>query len=294
MADVSGRLARLAPSERTLAGYLFWLSRPRFWLYLAGPVVVGVVYGATAPAEFFQPVTVALFLYFLLPANVFLYGVNDIFDADIDERNPKKSAEGREVRYTGGRGVVAAVLVSAGLAIGFVPVLSPPALAALAGFLLLGAAYSAPPARFKTTPLLDSVSNGLYILPGVVAYTAVAGTTPPALAVAGGWVWAMGMHTFSAIPDIEPDRAAGIQTTATALGEGRTLAYCGGCWLVAAALMGAVHPVLGVVFLGYPVFVAGIALADIEIARAYWWFPVVNTVAGAVLTMAGIWVVTYG
>jgi hypothetical protein len=33
--------------------------------------------------------------------------------------------------------------------------------------------YSAPPLRFKTTPFLDSLSNGLYILPGVVAYAAI-------------------------------------------------------------------------------------------------------------------------
>jgi 4-hydroxybenzoate polyprenyltransferase len=293
MTDVSERLARLAPSEQSLAGYLFWLSRPRFWLYLAGPVVVGVVYGASTPGAFFQPVTVALFLYFLLPANVFLYGVNDIFDADIDEQNPKKSTEGREVRYTGGRGVVAAVAVSAVLALGFVLVLSPRAFGPVAGFLVLGAAYSAPP-RLKTTPLLDSVSNGLYILPAVAAYTAAAGSLPPALAAAGGWVWAMGMHTFSAIPDIGPDRAAGIQTTATVLGQRRTLGYWMGCWLGAAVLMGLVHPALGVIFAGYPVFVGLIAAASIDIDRAYWWFPVLNTVAGAVLTMAGIWVSTYG
>ena len=294
MTDVSGRLARLAPSEQSLAGYLFWLSRPRFWLYLAGPVVVGVVYGATAPAEFFQPVTVALFLYFLLPANVFLYGVNDIFDADIDQQNPKKSAEGREVRYTGGRGVVAAVTVSAVLALAFAFVLSPRAFGAIAGFLVLGGAYSAPPARLKTTPLLDSASNGLYILPAVAAYTAVAGSLPPLLALAGGWIWAMGMHTFSAIPDIDPDRAAGIQTTATVLGESRTLVYCAACWLGAAVLMGLVHPALGGIFAGYPLFIGIIVAADIDIDRAYWWFPVLNTVAGAVLTMAGIWVITYG
>ena len=84
--QVSETLNRLAPSEQSFLGYLFWLSRPRFWLYLAGPVVVGVVYGSDAVGSFVQPVTVAMFLYFLLPANVYLYGVNDIFDADIDEQ----------------------------------------------------------------------------------------------------------------------------------------------------------------------------------------------------------------
>ena len=293
MTDVTDRLSALTPSEASLPGYLFWLSRPRFWFYLAGPVIVGVVYGATTTAEFFTPLTVALFAYFLIPANVFLYGVNDIFDADIDELNPKKSEEGREVRYQGGRAVTAAVLVSALAGVAFAPFLPAEGTAALAGFLLLGTAYSAPPFRLKTKPLLDSVSNGLYITPGIVAYAALTGTAPPALIVAGGWVWTMGMHTFSAIPDIEPDRLAGIRTTATVLGERPTLAYCAACWLLAAVLMGLVHPFFAAALAVYPVFTLVIAAASIPIDRAYWWFPVVNTFVGTILTLGGIWRIMY-
>jgi hypothetical protein len=58
--------------------------------------------------------------------------------------------------------------------------------------------------------------------------------------------------------------------------------------------MGLVHPALAAVFAVYPVFVGVVVLADIDIDRAYWWFPVLNTVAGAVLTMLGIWEVQYG
>ncbi|MEF8862868.1 MAG: lycopene elongase, partial [Haloarculaceae archaeon] len=39
-------LERVLPPEETPAGYLLRLSRPRFWLYLAGPVVVGVTFAA--------------------------------------------------------------------------------------------------------------------------------------------------------------------------------------------------------------------------------------------------------
>jgi 4-hydroxybenzoate polyprenyltransferase len=287
------RLARVVPSEQSLLGYLFWLSRPRFWLYLAGPVVVGIVYAADTTAEFFSPLSVALFVYFLLPANLFLYGINDVFDADVDQYNPKKEEDGREVRYEGDWVVPAVVLLSGALGAAFVPILYPEGIYTLGAFYLLATEYSAPPLRFKTKPFLDSLSNGLYILPGVLAYAALAGELPPAPAIAGGWLWTMAMHTFSAIPDIEPDRTAGIQTTATVLGERGALAYCACCWALAAVVMALVHPFLGAVFVAYPIFVGGIVGADVAIDRAYWWFPIVNTLAGMILTMGGIWRVLY-
>ena len=159
------RLDSLLPSEESTLGYLFWLSRPRFWLYLAGPVVVGVAYAADSPSELFSPLAIALFAYFLIPANVFLYGINDVFDADIDQENPKK--DDKEVRYEGGPLVIAAVFGCAAVGLALIPFLNAAALFPLGLFYLLATEYSAPPLRFKTTPILDSISNGLYALPGI-------------------------------------------------------------------------------------------------------------------------------
>jgi 4-hydroxybenzoate polyprenyltransferase len=274
------------------ARYLLKLSRPRFWLYLAGPVVVGVTFAADAPPELFAPVALLLFAYFLLPANVLLYGVNDAFDADVDTGNPKKGD--REVRFEGRRSVVASVLLAGLVGLGLFALVDPAAWLPLAGFFLLAVEYSAPPLRFKTTPFLDSLSNGLYVLPGVAAYAALAGELPPPPAVAGAWLWTMGMHTFSAVPDIEPDRAAGIETTATYLGERRTYAYCAAVWLLAAAAFGLVDPRLGAPLLVYPLFVAGVAGTDVAVSRAYWWFPALNTLVGMLITLGGLWRLLYG
>ena len=288
-------LGTVLPSEESRAGYLLWLSRPRFWLYLAGPVVVGVTYAADGPTELFAPVAVALFAYFLVPANVFLYGVNDAFDADVDEYNPKKDEEaGKEVRFQRDPVVLGVIALSGLLALAFVPVLPTVALVAFGAWALLSVEYSAPPARFKTTPLLDSLSNGLYVLPAVVAYATIEGALPPALAVAGAWLWTMGMHTFSAIPDIEPDREAGIRTTATWLGERRTYYYCAACWIAAAVTFGLVHPVFGLLLGLYPVLVFGIMLAGVDVHEAYWWYPAINTLVGTSLTLVGLWVMLYG
>jgi 4-hydroxybenzoate polyprenyltransferase len=267
--------------------YLLVLSRPRFWLYLAGPVAVGVTYGIGDVSGLFTPTTVALAAYFLVPANVFLYGVNDAFDADIDELNPKK--EEREARWRGSRLVALAVLGSALAGLATFALTPRVAWPYLAGFLLLSVGYSAPPVRFKTTPFLDSVSNGLYVLPGAAAYATVAGVHPPFAALVGAWLWTMGMHTFSAIPDIEPDRAAGIRTTATLLGEGRTYVYCFACWAAAAAAFAAVDLRLGALLGVYPVFVAWVAASSVSVDRAYWWFPALNTAVGTLLAMGGLW-----
>ncbi|MFD1641867.1 prenyltransferase [Halohasta litorea] len=267
--------------------YLLMLSRPRFWFYLAGPIVVGVAVGATTVDDLFLPTGLALFAYFLLPANVLLYGVNDIFDAEIDTENPKK--DDKEVRWQGDRLVTAAVILCGLLGVGLLGLTPPAAWPWLVGFLFLAVEYSAPPLRFKTTPFLDSISNGLYILPGIAAYVVVAGIQPPLLAVAGAWLWTMGMHTFSAIPDIEPDRAAGIRTTATALGERWTYGYVASCWVAAALAFGAVDLRLGALLAVYPIFVVWVSGSSVAVARAYWWFPALNTAVGTLITLGALW-----
>jgi len=267
--------------------YLLVLSRPRFWLYLAGPVVVGVAAAAETVPDLFLPVGFALFGYFLLPANVLLYGVNDIFDAEIDTENPKKTE--REARWQGGPAVIGSVVASGLLAVPLFAITATAAWPWLAGFLVLAVQYSAPPARFKTTPLLDSLSNGLYILPGIAAYAAIAGMQPPAMAVVGAWLWTMGMHTFSAIPDIDPDRRAGIRTTATWLGKRRTYGYVAACWLAAAGAFAVVNIRLGTLMAVYPIFVAWVATSSVAVDRAYWWFPALNTAVGTLFTLGLLW-----
>lgn len=280
-------------SARERIVYLFKLSRPRFWFYLAGPVLVGLVYAAETPAQLLTPFNLVLFLYFLLPANLFLYGVNDYFDAEIDAQNPKK--EDKEVRYTDDALVAGLVVASGAAGLGFVPFLSTPALVALAAFYFFSVEYSAPPLRFKTTPFADSFSNGLYIVPGVVGFLVLAPADAlPPLAVVGAWLWAMGMHTFSAVPDIEPDRTAGIATTATFLGESRTLGYCAVVWAASAAVFATVSPSFAALLLVYPALALGVAYADTDVDRAYWYFPLLNTGVGAVVTLTRLWELVFG
>ncbi len=272
--------------------YLVVMSRPRFWLYLAGPVLVAAAFGAQTTAAFLSPTVALLFGYFLLPANGYLYGINDLFDTDTDQYNPKKG--GREARYRGQR-LVPVVVIAFGLALlPLAAVLPPASWGYLLLWILLATAYSAPPLRLKARPYLDSLSNGLYVLPGLATYTVLAGSHPPLLAIIGGWAWTMAMHTFSAIPDIEPDRAAGLHTTATELGESGALGYCGGLWVTSVLALGLLDWRLGLALLPYPILLWHIAQSEVSVERAYWWYPVVNTVIGALLTMGGLWRLVHG
>lgn len=271
--------------------YLVVLSRPRFWPYLAGPVVVGAAFGATTTGALASIELAVLFVFFLVPANVYLYGINDRFDRETDQRNPKKAR--REASYRKHRGVDVIVVASGGLLLGVPAVVEPIAWPYLALWAILATAYSVPPLRLKARPVLDSFVNGLYILPGGAAYATLAGYHPPALALMGGWAWAMGMHTFSAIPDIEPDRAAGVSTTATRLGASRALRYCGVVWSVAAVGFGLLDWRLALPLSVYPATVVWIGRSSITVDRAYWWFPAVNTVVGGMLTLGGLWRLVY-
>lgn len=262
-------------------------SRPRFWLYLAGPVLVGLVFGVESTGELADPLAIALLAYFLVPANLLLYGVNDIADADIDRHNPKKG--GRERRFGGEAAVVAATIASLVLGLALVAVVAPPARPWLLGFFVLAVAYSLPPLRFKARPGLDSLSNGLYILPGVASYVATADALPPVGIIAGAWLWTMAMHTYSAVPDIGADRRGGVQTTATVLGRERTLAYCAVVWALAAAAFATVDLRAGALLSVYPVLVGAVAVTDVTVDRAYWAYPAINAVVGMVFTLAGLW-----
>jgi len=267
--------------------YILKLSRPRFWLYLGGPAILGLVLGATSVEGLLTLENLLLFLYFLVPANIMLYGINDYFDRDIDEENPKK--EDKEEKYRGGLFTDSVIGLSTALSIPVALFLPQKALPVMVFFLLLSIAYSAPPLRFKARPFLDSLSNGLYILPFVLTYIYSTKSFPPVLPVAGGWAWTMAMHTFSAVPDIEPDRKAGIETTATFLGREKTYAYCGFFWTVSGLLVSLWNLYAGFLILVYPVLATSFFLSDLSDSEAYWYYPYINAFIGMILTMAGLY-----
>lgn len=267
---------------------LLAVSRPRFWLYTAGPVLVGAAFAGPAALT---PLMLAIFAWFLIPANVFLYGVNDLADKDTDRYNPKKGA--KEHRHREHEAFTLAVVIALCLAL-FVPVamlVTWQALVFFSLFLLLGAAYSLPPLRFKARPLIDAASNALYAMPGLGAYALAAGELPSVAAMIAAFAWTAAMHWFSAVPDIEADARAGLSTSAVVFGRTGSLIAVSLLWMLAlAAAFAARLPLFalaaGLVYPILPLLLLNASGQAVE--RAYWRFPWINAVVGMILFFAAV------
>lgn len=250
-------------------------------MYLLGPFMLALAASSLRP-----PIEVWLLgLYLTLPANLLIYGVNDLFDAETDKLNPKKATYEHLLRPAERRGLTRTILILNLPFLALVPFL-PHAWPWLLVFVVTGVGYSMPPLRAKGRPILDSAFNLLYVAPGFAAYAAVSGQQPPVTVVVAALLWCMAMHAYSAVPDIAADQTAGVPTVATLLGPRRTLVGCGIAYAVAAALafpfVGAFALVGGALYLA----MIGLSLGSRSSARLfllYRCFPILNTAVGAAL-----------
>lgn len=265
----------------------FKVSRLRFWIYTAGPYVVGYAMGMTSWLDFLKPEYVVFLAYFFFPANVFLYGVNDYWDQEVDRYNPKKGAKEYKTRKTDERRLRLLLYITGG--IGLALLLAQKTLTEqllLAAFLLLSYFYSAKPVRFKTIPFLDFASNFLYILPGILGYYQASTRLPSVPIVVAGFAHTSAMQIFSAIPDIDYDRQANIVTTAVLLKRRAALLLCAFFWAVLAVFVIALshqHPVSFLVLI-YPATPLLLLFnEDLNINTLYWLYPHINTSLGGLL-----------
>ncbi len=267
-------------------GFLLKVSRPRFWFYLFGPYIVGLAAGASTGADLFSWQTVFLAFYFLFPSNLLIYGINDIFDHETDNFNEKKIEYETLVERESHKNLIFGILT---LNLPFlIPAVffTPELLSALAAFLFFSIFYSAPPIRAKSIPFLDSAFNVLYVFPGVIGYHLLSGSWPPLTVIITAGCWTAAMHAYSAIPDIEADRIAGVRTIATVCGPYVTLAICAALYLASAFLT---LPYLGFVSVSLGSAYVLLMIASIwsyrsgKLFKLYRAFPIINVAAGFIL-----------
>jgi len=276
-------------SETSFLRYILKLSRFRFWIYTGGPFVVGYALGAPELEAFFALDYYVYLLYFFLPANIFIYGVNDYWDEDTDKLNRKKDE--RELRVTDSdkRRLIWILWATVGVSAVLMVFQDNVERILFLIFLSLSYFYSAKPLRFKAVPILDFSSNMLYIMPGIFAYYLAGGQLPPLLLVLAGYFHIAAMHLFSAVPDIECDKKAGIRTPAVVLGERRSLMLVAAFWTVFSALviyLTGLHP-LSVLVLLFPAFPLALLFdRRRDINKLYWRLPYVNNLLGGLLFSA--------
>jgi 4-hydroxybenzoate polyprenyltransferase len=213
-------------------------SRPVSWINTAYPFAAAYL----LTTRQLDAVLVVGALFFLIPYNLAMYGVNDVFDYESDLRNPRKGGVHGAVldRRMHPITLWAAAIVCAPFLVFLVVAGSPASWLVLAASLFFVVFYSAPPLRLKEVPFADSLTSSIHFVSPAVYGLVLAGATWTwqlgAIVLAFG-LWGVASHAFGAVQDVEADRAAGIASIATARGARWTVRFALGCYGAAGLVM---------------------------------------------------------
>lgn len=267
------------------------VSRPISWINTAFPFAATyLVLGGTI-----DPVFLIGTLFFLIPYNLLMYGVNDVYDYESDIRNPRKNsiegaAEAKSFHPT--------ILKAAyGLTIPFVVALlllsSWQASLVLLAVVFFVVAYSLKGLRFKEIPILDSITSSLHFVGPIVYAIALLGFNPVAWPYAlAVFLWGLASHAFGAVQDVIPDRKGGLKSIATIIGARSTVYFSALLYTAASLLMFLEAGLVNVVAFAGLLYILNIApyfkITDKTSAKANkGWrrFIWLNYVVGAIITM---------
>ena len=273
-------------------------SRPLSWVNTAFPFAAAYL----LTVREVDWVVIVGTIYFLVPYNLAMYGINDVFDYESDLRNPRKGGvEGAVLDRSLHRITLWGVVITN---VPFLIVLilagSPISWLVLAISVFAVIAYSAPVLRFKERPFLDSLTSSTHFVSPAVYGVALAGATvtPGLIALlAAYFVWGVASHAFGAVQDIVPDREAGIGSVATVIGARATVRLAFIAYLVSGVLMLLTPwpgPLAGLLALPYAASVLpfwSITDAEAERANRGWRrFLALNFLTGFLVTLLLIWV----
>jgi len=249
---------------------------------------VGTV-GALNGLAFFADFRYWVFaLYFLIPANILIYGINDIFDYETDKLNPKKGTYEALVTPDKQRSLWIWILLT-NIPFFFLVPLQTPLILSFVAFVFFASFYSATPIRAKAKPVIDSLfSAGHYVATGVFGYYLAGGVDFPTVGVIAGMCWAVAMHAYSAVPDIKADFAANLKTIAIMIGAKSTIYLCWFLYLFAAYLVRDIIPlasIIGAITFSYFMYRSTKALTDEALFKLYTYFPLINTLIGAAVSI---------
>lgn len=278
---------------------LFWSSRPVSWINTAFPFAATYFY----LTHRVDATLIIGTLFFLVPYNLAMYGINDVFDYESDLRNPRKGGiegallEPRMHRPT----IIASVVACAPFVLYLLGVGAASRNAAAANGLLLFAlftvvAYSAKGLRFKEKPVLDSLTSASHFVNPMLYAAVLVGHSLAEPVLLQSWLafvcWGAASHAFGAVQDVRADREARIGSIATAFGARLTTRLAFALYALAGLLMlttGWPAAIAAVAALPYLVILAphlNITDATCETANRGWRrFIWLNYFAGFTITM---------
>ena len=278
---------------------LFVSSRPLSWVNTAFPFAAAylITHGSI------DAVFVIGTLYFLIPYNLAMYGINDVFDYESDLRNPRKGGvEGALLdRRLHRATLIAALVTNLPFLVFLVVVGSPLSWLVLAISVFAVIAYSAPGLRFKERQFLDSLTSSTHFVSPAVYGLVLAGavfTSELWALLAAFFLWGIASHAFGAVQDVMADREGGIDSVATVIGAKATVRLSVLAYLAAGILL---------LFTSWPGPLAGILALPYAVSCAPYWnvtddaagtanrgwrrFLVLNFVTGFIVTLLLIWFV---
>lgn len=199
-------------------------SRPVSWANTAIPFMAAFLTSGGQINAFFILSTI----FFLLPYNLLMYGVNDIFDYESDIKNPRKGGlEGSLVAPDRRRMFWIAIILILIISLGALwPLTSVLGRWTLGALIALALSYSVKGLRFKEIPILDSINSACHFVgPAVFGWLVSPKGEVAWMVAVAFFAWGMASHALGAIQDIKPDRAGKIRSIATMWGARKTLRF---------------------------------------------------------------------
>lgn len=266
-------------------------SRPISWVNTAFPFAAG--YAVTT--HHVDMTLIIGTIYFLIPYNLMMYGINDVFDYESDLRNPRKGGiEGAVLDKSLHRLTIIASIV---LSLPFLVYLfingSLAANLVLAYSVFMVLAYSMPLLRFKERPFIDSFTSSTHFVSPLVYALVLTGWQPRYWPyVLAFFAWGMASHAFGAVQDIKADREANIASIGTVLGAKKTIIFATTMYAIAGLMLITLGPA-GII----SALLAGLYLLNVvrfwkvnekncELAHAGWQtFLWLNWLSGFIITL---------
>lgn len=216
-------VVRLTASARIAQGRwwrLLLAARPVSWINTALPFGGGALAAGAGEAvgAWFLP----LLLWWGVAYNMFLYGINDLYDLATDRMNPRKGGAEGALLHAGDLRALRRLLVATAATASIFLFTGSALVPIMCSVGIVSATiYSAPwLLRARAVPIVDATVSATHFVIPAVAGLALGGEFQEAwiAPLAAFYFWNMGSHVVGALQDVDADRRSSIATVGTALG----------------------------------------------------------------------------